>query len=64
MSRSYFADGPAEGEALLYAILAGLAVWLGSYLWKQYNKENTPRPPLDDFISKNEKPTDKKNDEE
>jgi len=31
-------DEPTEGEALIYALAAGAVIWLGSYLWKRYNK--------------------------
>jgi len=61
---NYFASNPTEDSALLYAVAAGAAIWLGSYLWKRYNKENEKRPPLDEFLAKKEKPMDKKNDEE
>lgn len=45
--RDYFASNPSEDSALLYALAIGAAIWLGSYLWKQYNKPNTKLPPLE-----------------
>jgi hypothetical protein len=41
-------DEPSDGEAYIYALAAGAAIWLGSYLWKKYNKPNKKLPPLDD----------------
>ncbi len=32
----------------MYALAVGAAIWLGSYLWKQYNKDNRKLPPLDE----------------
>jgi len=40
-------DEPTEGEALIYALAVGAAIWLASYLWKQYNKDNRKLPPLE-----------------
>ncbi|WP_157753581.1 hypothetical protein [Ghiorsea bivora] len=40
-------DESTEGEALIYALAAGAAIWLGSYLWKRYNKPNRKLPPLE-----------------
>ncbi len=42
----YFASNPGEDSALIYALAAGAAIWLGAYLWKQYNKPNRKLPPL------------------
>ncbi len=44
---NYFASNPSEDSALIYALAAGAAIWLGAYLWKQYNKENRKLPPLE-----------------
>ena len=44
----YFASNPSEDSALIYALVAGAGIWLGSYLWKQYNKPNKKLPPLED----------------
>ena len=46
--RNYFASNPSEDAALIYALAAGAAIWLASYLWKQYNKPNRKLPPLDE----------------
>ena len=45
---NYFASNSSEGIALIYALAVGAAIWLASYLWKQYNKPNEKLPPLDD----------------
>ncbi len=44
---NYFASNPSEDGAFLYALAAGAAIWLGAYLWKQYNKPNRKLPLLD-----------------
>jgi len=44
---NYFASNPNGDSALIYALAVGAAIWLGSYLWKQYNKPNEKLPPLE-----------------
>ncbi|MDQ6977861.1 MAG: hypothetical protein Q9M75_07095 [Ghiorsea sp.] len=46
--RDYFASNSSGDSALIYALAVGAAIWLASYLWKQYNKPNEKLPPLDD----------------
>ncbi len=53
--RNYFESNPNEDSALIYALAAGAAIWLGSYLWKQYNKPNKKLPPLADKKHKHKK---------
>jgi hypothetical protein len=45
--KGYFASNSSEDSALIYALAAGAAIWLGSYLWNRYNKPNRKLPPLE-----------------
>ena len=56
----YFASNPSEDSALIYALVAGAGIWLGSYLWKQYNKPNKKLPLLADKKHKHKKDDDLK----
>ncbi len=58
--RNYFASNPSEDAALIYALAAGAAIWLASYLWKQYNKPNRKLPPLVEKTHHDAKPLSKK----
>lgn len=44
---NYFASNDSGDSALIYALAVGAAIWLASYLWKQYNKPNQKLPPLE-----------------
>jgi len=41
------ASNDSGDSALIYALAVGAAIWLASYLWKQYNKPNQKLPPLE-----------------
>jgi hypothetical protein len=48
MGWNRFASEHSEDAAFIYALAAGAAIWLASYLYKQYNKPNKILPPLED----------------
>ncbi|MDQ7001494.1 MAG: hypothetical protein Q9N02_02255 [Ghiorsea sp.] len=45
---NYFSSNASEDSALIYVLAVGAAIWLGSYLWKRYNKPNRKLPPLEE----------------